>query len=221
VFTVKTFNLFILLLNNINLEIMKLNKKTLLTSVFGLSLVLVSFNSRAIGDLEVNIDENNQLVRMEVNNPITNEIDFYLYNSNDRIIFSDRAKLDETFESQIDFSQYRNGTYTLVSETGNMRLNKVIKVKNSNIELIDRYLSYTPVFKQEGDFLKVHFINNEDSDIRIRIEDQLSTYHKAYYSNDEYRTFDRVFSLENLSTGRYTFTLSANGEEFNHTFEID
>jgi len=201
-------------------EIMNINKKTLITSVFGLSFILLSFNTRANEILEVKIDENTPVVRMKVNHPSANEIDFYLYNANDRMIFSERAELDESFESKVDFSGYRNGTYTLISEVGNMRLNKILEVKDSKVELIDRYYSFRPVILQEGDLLTVYFINNEGRDIGVSIENSSNTYYDAYYGGED-RTFHKVYNLENLSTGEYTFWFSANGEFFSHVFKVN
>lgn len=198
---------------------MKIKKNTLITSVFGMSFILFSVNTSAIEDLEVKIDENKPVVRMEINIPSTNEIDFYLYNANERMIFSDRAELFETFESQFDFSEYRKGTYTLVSEIGNMRYNKVLEVKDSKVELIDSYYSFTPIFQQEGDLLTMYFINNGDGDIAVSIEDMSNTYYDAYYGSEDL-IVQKVYSLENFRTGEYTFRFSANSEIYEHVFEV-
>ena len=196
------------------------NKSTLITTVFAISFFLFSFNTRAIENIEYKIDENAPVLRMEVSIPSANEINFFLYNANERMVFSERTLLDESFESQFDFSEYRQGTYTLISEVENMRYTKVLEVKDAKVEIMDSYYSFKPVFRQEGNFLTVHFINNEESDIALSIQDGSNTYYDAYYGNEDH-IFQKVYSLENFKTGEYVFKFIANGEFFDHEFKID
>lgn len=199
---------------------MKFSNNTLFVSLLGLSLTLMPLSANDIGDLEVEVDELNQAVELKMDNINTNEINFVLYNSFERVMFADRAEMNETFESSIDFSDLRRGTYTLVSESGNMRYHKVIKVRKEEIELTDSYFTFTPVIEQDENTLRVYYLNGLQTDIQVSIEDISTVYFDSYFSADEFGVFTKDFSLENLTPGTYTFNLSANGDVFQHTIEV-
>jgi hypothetical protein len=199
---------------------MKKNNKILFASMISLSLILFSLESRASENLEIVIIENSPLMKMEVKNPSFEEIDVYLYNQNDRRIFSDRIGAGETFESQFDFSELRNGTYTLVSEVSNMRLNRVIQVSGNKAELVDSYYTFLPVFELEENRFKIYYINNGAEDIGISIESKLNNYYDAYYDNAGL-VFTRVYSLENFEPGSYKVTFSSKGDFHTYEFRVD
>ncbi|MGC9343245.1 MAG: hypothetical protein ACP5E3_11125 [Bacteroidales bacterium] len=199
---------------------MKNLKNILLASMLSFSLILVSVDSRASENLEIIIVENSQLMKMEVKSPSMEEIDVFLYNQNDRQIFSDKIGLGETFETQFDFSELRNGTYKLVSEVGNMRVNRVIQVSDNKVELVDDYYSFIPVFTQKEDKLIVHYVNNGAEDIGVSIESNLSNYYDAYYDNAGL-IFSRIYSLKNFEPGTYSILLTSKGDFHSYEFRVD
>ena len=199
---------------------MKNLSKKLFASIFALSMVSFSVQANEIENFEVSILENSTVVKLEVNTPTLNSIDVTLYNGFEREILRERVEVGETFESQIDFSQLRRGTYTLVSEVGNMSLNKVLRVNGDQVKLIDSYYSFKPLFKQEGNLLTVYYVKGAEKAVSLSIEDNLNIYYDEFYSSDE-TVFTKVFSLENLSSGTYNFNFTANGETFLHEFEVD
>lgn len=199
---------------------MKNISKKLFASIFALSMVSFSVQANEIENFEVSIVENSSVVKLELNTPSLNTFNVTLFNAFEREILSERVEAGETFESQIDFSELRRGTYTLVSEVGNLRLNKVLRVNGAQVELIDSYYSSKPVFLQEDGLLTVYYLKNEISGVNISIEDRSSIYHDSYY-DDEGVVFNKVFSLENLWPGTYNVTFSSNGEFFTHEFEVE
>lgn len=199
---------------------MKKIKELLFTSIMSMSFLLVSFESRASENLEVVMIENSNIMRLEVKNPSLEEIDLYLYNQNDRKIFSEKVGLGETFVTQIDFSGLKNGTYTLVSEVSNMRVNRVIEISGSQIDLVDNYYTFIPVFTQKDDKLLVHYINNGGEDIGVSIESNDGAFFDAFYKNGD-TIFSKAFSLENLGTGTYKFQFISQSDFYTHEFEVD
>lgn len=179
-----------------------------------------SFSVKASENLEVVIIENENIIRMEVENPSSEVMDIYLYNNNKKEIFSKRVGLGETLESQYDFTKLKNGTYTLVSEVAHMRLNRVIEVKGSQANLVDSYYSFMPVFAQKDDRLLVHYVNNGEEDIGISIENTRGEIFDAFYDNNDL-IFTQTFSLENLEAGNYTFHFISKGNFHTHEFEVE
>lgn len=198
---------------------MKTRKNIIKATLLGMTLLMLPINIEAIESLEVIIDENAAVLTLKVNSDNQNEINFSLYNENERMIFNDRAEMNESFESLVDFSEYRQGTYTLVSTTGSFRFNKILEVKDSKVEIIDSYYSFIPIIEQDGDQLIVHYKNFTNSAIGIGIKDESNNYYDFFYDEDD-MVFQKVFSLKNLESGEHTLTFTANGEFFEHVFVV-
>lgn len=198
---------------------MKTRKNIIKATLLGMTLLMLPNTLKAIESLEVIIDENAAVLTLKVNSANKNGINFSLYNENARMIFSDRAEMNESFESLVDFSEYRQGTYTLVSTTGSFRFNKILEVKGDKVEIIDSYYSFTPVIQQYGDQLIVDYNNFANSAIGIGIIDESNNYYDFFYDEDD-MVFQKVFSLKNLESGEHKLTFTANGEFFEHVFVV-
>lgn len=195
-------------------------KKILFTSILSLAVAVASTESRASENLEVALIENSRTLRLEINSPILETVNLRLYNENDRVIFSERVELADSYESQLDFTDLRNGNYTLVSEVANMRVNKLIKVSETSVQLQDSYYSFIPVFKQENDKLSVYYVNNGGADIGISIENEYDVL-SDFYFNDGVKVFNKTFSLAKLSAGNYMIRFVSKGQFHTHEFQVD
>lgn len=199
---------------------MKTRKNILKATLLGMTLLMLPINLKSIESLEVIIDEKAAALTLKVNAENKNEINFSIYNENERMIFSDRAEMNESFESLVDFSEYRQGTYKLVSTTGSFRYHKILEVKDSKVEIIDSFYSFTPVIQQDGDQLIVHYKNFANSDIGIGFTDESNNYFDFFYDAEGDMVFQKVFSLKNFESGEHTLTFTANGEFFEHVFVV-
>jgi len=199
---------------------MKNMKKILVASLLSLSFVFSSFESMASENLEVVIMENSQMMRMEVNNPSSKQINVYLFDENEREIYSEKVEPWKTTESQFDFAGFKNGTYTLTSEVSNLKLTRVLEVSENDVKLVESFYSFIPVFEKKDDKLIVHYINNGAEDIGISIENERGPYYDAYFGNGDI-VFTKSFSLENLEAGTYKFQLISKGNFYSHEFKVD
>lgn len=199
---------------------MKNINKLFFTSLISMIFILGSFSTRASENLDVVIIDNSNIIRMEVKNPSSEAMDIYLFNENKREIFSKRVGLGEILESQYDFTNLKNGTYTLVSEVAHMRLNRVIEVKDSQANLVDRYYSFLPVFTQKDDQLLLHYVSNGGEDIGVSIENSKGEIFDDYYDNEDL-IFTKTYSFENLEAGIYKFKFVSNGIFHTYEFEVN
>ncbi len=199
---------------------MKNITKSLIAPFLGMALILFSIGSRASENLEVAIIENTNTLLMEVKSPSSEEMNIFLLNRSDREIFRKQVGSGETLESQFNFSDLKNGTYTLVSQVANMKLNRVIQVTDSRAELVNSYYSFLPVFDQLDDKIRVHYINNGGEDIGISVEDDNGEIFKNFFGNEDF-IFTKTFSLENLEAGDYKFKFTSNGDFYTYEFKLD
>ncbi len=173
----------------------------------------------ATENLEVNAIEASKKIQLELGSPAEAEIDVRIYNNLNRKIYSDRISAGATFEREIDFSTFREGTYRLITELENVRYNRVLEVNADGIAFTDSYYSYVPFFIQEDEMMKVQFKNNLDSNIRVTFEDGWGEFFETYYQ-DPGRSFGAIFNLKELPRGTYFVRLYSGRDTFSYEFEI-
>jgi len=199
---------------------MKNTRKFLLTAALSAIISFSAYDSKAFDAVELEIMEDTRIVRMAVSNPATLPVEITLINSFNREIITEKIEAGETFESRIDFSELRNGTYTLVSTAGNLRTHKVLSVRNSSVEHKETFTSFIPVFRQDNETLTVYYIDDPGSAVDIYIDNERYYFKDRRFTNES-GIFEKVFSLELMNPGSYQFSLTSGGEEFNYEFEVN
>jgi len=176
--------------------------------------------AEATGNLEVNTLDNEKMVRMELNTPASVAISVRLYDEADRIFYNDQISAGTTFEDEFDFSTVRKGTYRLVSELGSLRYNRIFQVDENLVEFKESYYTIIPQFKKEQDQLMVHMINNQENSLGVSIEDEYGRVFDAYYDAPG-DTFERIYALDDLSSGDYVIHLISGKEMFSYEFTVE
>ncbi len=123
---------------------MKALNKTLAITVLALCGFFLSPTVTATEILKVSTVENSSVILLEIDDPSESEISVLLLDQNSHVIYRDRVDAGSTFETSYDFAGTKNGTYTLISEMGNMRFNRVFSVKESDVRLVDSFYSFSP-----------------------------------------------------------------------------
>jgi hypothetical protein len=199
---------------------MKTIQKISAYSIATMMLVTISLRTSAIENLEVITEDNSKVVRMELDKPIGVPMDVILKNNWDRVIYQNRIDGISPFEHSYDFGDLRDGTYKLVSSASNLRLNRTLEVRDSEVEVTESYTSFQPQFKLEDDKLMVHYIMNEKKDIGISIQHGSDVVYDGFYGkNDGF--FSRVYALDELEQGSYTIQFVSKGEFYTFEFELD
>ncbi len=199
---------------------MKTIHNTFIATSLMIIFSLVAPPAGATGNLEVNTLDNEKTVRMELTTPAEGEINVILYDAAERIFYNDRISAGATFEDEFDFSSVRNGTYSLVSELGSLRYNRVFHVDEHAVKFQESYYTFIPQFRYEEDELMVHFVNNQQNSLGISIEDEYGRVFDAYYDAPG-DTFNRIYALEDLSTGSYVIHLMSGEEMFSYEFTVE
>lgn len=191
--------------------------------IMGLSVILMFSTLRpaqAIEEVEIKTIEATKMIRMEVANPASSEINVVLYDRAERIVYNDRIPAGATFEDQFDFSKVRQGKYRLVTQLENTRLVRVFDVKDNGIALAESYYSFTPQFVQEEELLSVNFLNSPKEQVRVEISDSWETIFEDY-NKDPGMVFTKNYDLRELPRGFYTFRLISDREAFSYDFVIE
>lgn len=198
---------------------MKTLKRNLTVTILSLTAILISTNSNAMINLNVTTNENSKTVRMELITPSSEAIDVYVLNKRDKKLYSDRIMVGSTYSSLYDFENFKTGTYTLVSELENMRLNRTIEVRESGAKVIDSYYTFSPTFKIQDSKVIVHYISDSNDKVDISIEGMDEFIYDGSYSSEE-NTFTRAYDINNLEEGFYTMNFISSGEFHSYEFEV-
>jgi hypothetical protein len=206
-------------LNKNNSNVMKLNK----TFSFVVSaLLLVIFTSSPLAateNLEVTPIDKSKMIRMELSTPIEASINIMLINKADKVVYRDQISPGATFDEEFDFSTVRQGTYTLVSEMGNMRYNRILKVTGDAVNVTESFYSFVPQFKLMGDRLMIQYIKNPDENIAITIENEKELIYDDYYTDQE-NVVNITYDLGNLSEENYLVNFSSGKNFFTYEFKL-
>jgi len=199
---------------------MKINIRTFAIAFSSIAVLAFSSEVIAIENLEVTSIENSRMIRMETSAPGNSSFDIFLMDKRNRSIYQERVDMGSSFEKVFDFTGFKDGTYTLVSEMENMRLNRVFEVKGNEVNLKESFYSFIPRFKFEDGRLLVHYINNGKEDIDITLTGGSGDLFSSNFDGDDL-IFHKTFLTEDLMGGLYTLKFSARGETFRYDFEIN
>jgi len=185
-----------------------------------LLLMVISPGAGASENLEVTTEVNSRVIRMNMNTPTSETMDVLLFNDRNRMIHQDKIESLSLYDESYDFSDLKDGTYTLVSAVANMRLSRVLEVEGSEVKLADSYYTFQPHFKVVDDRILVHYVVEGNKDIGISIESGSTTLFDAFYGDNE-RIFAKSFAIDDLSKGSYTLHFVSQGEFYSFDFEVD
>jgi hypothetical protein len=133
------------------------------------------------------------------------------------IIFSDRLLKKSEAGKMYDLSNLENGTYTFITESDQKTVEKTLKVENSEIKVLKEEKEYLPVFKIDGDILRISYFNSEGNDISITLEDNAAIYFESERSNE--LSYGKMLNIKKLSRGDYSVSLEAGPNTYYYSFE--
>ena len=191
-----------------------------LIALLAISLMLSSLEARTFGDIEVFFEENSKVVYLKLENPAMESLDLLLLDDRNRVIKQKDLGNLSNLEYSYDFSDLKDGNYTLVSELNHMRFNKVMEVRDSRVKMINSFYSFAPEFKLQDDKVLVHYILNGDRNISISIEKGSETIFDTYFDNNE-RVFSKAFAINELESGSYTLQFASQEDFYSFEFEVD
>ena len=190
--------------------------KLSLTAIF---IAIPSMNAVASEYMNITSMNNSKSIQVEIDAPQLVPVIVYLQSEDDKIIYMENIVAGSTFDQQIDFNDYNNGTYILTSQKGNMRYNSIIEVNDSYAEITSEYYSFIPEFRMNEDRIIVHYINNVSDKVNVKIKDRWGLVYNEYFYDDA--IFSRAFTTEGLVEGDYTLEFTSEGETFTFTFDVE
>ncbi|WP_178986299.1 hypothetical protein [Winogradskyella helgolandensis] len=136
------------------------------------------------------------------------------------VVFSGLINYDGNISRLYDFSQLKDGIYTIeVEKAFEIEIN-IVEIKNHEVSFINNKSEkiFKPVFRAEKDKLIISKLALDNPEMKIEL----------YYGNELIQSetvtggeiLNRVYRFDNSIKGEYTAVVKSNGRVFTETFKI-
>jgi hypothetical protein len=147
------------------------------------------------------------------------QMELTIYDAKNVLIYTEKRNSEEFISRSYDLKDLPEGEYFLVAESALKIATYKISVVGERAELSETPISeeFKPVFIKENGFVKVNFLNLDESATVIKI-----------YDRDDVLVFDsgemkdqkiaKIFDIYNIENEEYTIALTDNNKTYTKTF---
>ena len=202
--------------------------KTSMIFKAGIALLLVvglSFNTSASNDptsTTVATMEESMAGVMQLKVPSDMETFVSVFDQEGEMIYTDLVSKDDEAGKMYDFSEVENGQYTFKTVSEHKSVETTFVIEMNELLILKEETSYRPVFWIEGNILSISYMNLEQNDVYLSLEDDLfadvdsNLYYEEITESD--MSYERVFDIKNLGKGEYSITLRSGDNTYNYFF---
>ena len=176
----------------------------------------------ASGNLKVNLASNDsEAALVEISNAkmvnyeieLTDEVGNQLYSMETE---APRSELKKRY----DFSNLEDGTYWYSVKIDKEEVRKRLTIENGTVEVNDIRKTVEPYFHQDGDMIKLSFLNFENENIKMYVYDENNRLLTEADLGNGFSIHKGV-NLADLNPGTYDLVLANDYEVFQHRVELD
>jgi hypothetical protein len=193
----------------------KQKMKTIATIIIALSAMVATAAEKPRLDIYP-ISEEKAVVALLNNNSAKFEIS--VRSDDGRIVYYKQSvKNDSNYRKIFDFSNLESGNYEVSFKVDNYLVKRDIQIERNGLKVGVSELRYDPFFVQEGDVLKLSYLNFDQNNLSI----SLIREREVVYSKTLGRDFNttRGFDLSKLEKGQYQVVLADGSTDFYYTIE--
>ncbi|WP_340111580.1 T9SS type A sorting domain-containing protein [Maribellus mangrovi] len=192
--------------------------KTLLTGIFAMLITSVALAS---GNLKVNLATNDsELAVVEISNAemVNYEIELFDEVGNKLYEMNTQAPRSE-LKKRYDFSNLEDGVYWYHVRTDNEEVSKKFSLSYGEIEVMDIRKTIDPYFHQDGENVKLSYLNYEKENVSLYIYDNRTLLKKVKLGND--LAIHKGLDLSQLNRGEYKIVLTNDFDIYEHRVVIN
>ena len=196
--------------------------KTMKTTFLVMIATLAASVAMASGNLKVNLASNDsEAALVEISNAkmvnyeieLTDEVGNQLYSMETE---APRSELKKRY----DFSNLEDGTYWYSVKIDKEEVRKRLTIENGTVEVNDIRKTVEPYFHQDGDMIKLSFLNFENENIKMYVYDENNRLLTEADLGNGFSIHKGV-NLADLNPGTYDLVLANDYEVFQHRVELD
>ena len=117
-----------------------------------------------------------------------------------------------------DLSNLEKGMYTFYSSSEQVDVTKKVMVDGTSIEILSKEMEYKPVFTIQDDKLMINYLNLEQEEIEVNIDNA----RYDIYSNNEGNplSYNKILDISKMFHGEYRAQIKAGDKVFDHYFRV-
>jgi len=196
--------------------------KTMKTTFLVMIATLAASVAMASGNLKVNLASNDsEAALVEISNAkmVNYEIELIDEVGNQLYSMETEAPRSE-LKKRYDFSNLEDGTYWYSVKIDKEEVRKRLTIENGTVEVNDIRKTVEPYFHQDGDMIKLSFLNFENENIKMYVYDENNRLLTEADLGNGFSIHKGV-NLADLNPGTYDLVLANDYEVFQHRVELD
>nr|WP_319510780.1 hypothetical protein [uncultured Draconibacterium sp.] len=191
------------------------------TLFVGLFAMLVASVAMATGNLRVNMEAGEaDATIVEIS---SGEMQYFEIELTDRygnsIYQMDTEIPRAELEKRYDFSDLDDGTYWYYVRTGDEEISKQLTIEYGEVEVKDVRKTVDPYFHQEGDQIKLSYLNFENENIKLYVYENKTLLEEVALGKDF--KIHKAIDLSDLNSGVYDVVLTNAINIYEYSVVID
>jgi hypothetical protein len=134
-------------------------------------------------------------------------------------LFSKTTEANAMYQRTYDFSALEDGVYHMTVKHGNEYYKKRFRIELGEVSVLDERKVVQPFFVQDGDHVKMSYLNYPKEEMDIYVYDANELLHEHKLGNDF--AVNKAIDMSELRPGDYTIILATDFESFEHNITVD
>lgn len=191
------------------------------TLFVGFIAMCVASVAMASGNLRVNMEANeNEATVVEISSSEMVHFEIELTDEYGNSIYEMNSEVPRSeMEKRYDFSALDNGIYWYSVRTGDEEIRKQLSIEYGEVEVMDVRKTVDPYFFQEGDQIKLSYLNFENENINLYVYENNTLLTEVALGKDF--AIHKAIDLSELNYGVYEVVLTNENDIYEHSVVID
>ncbi|MBN1115562.1 MAG: hypothetical protein JXA77_00030 [Bacteroidales bacterium] len=169
-------------------------------------LAVSGLTVQAGGILRMKPVTNSSKAVVSISNIDSKHLSISIEDINENVVFYQESLKDVTeFAKVFDFSQLRNGSYTMIVKAGNESLSESFNIVNGQLTVQESKKLQEPIFNLTEDNLVIFFNNKKAKDVTVEFLEGSKEFFTDYV---DAKVTARKYALSNLPDGEFVVKVS-------------
>ncbi len=193
-------------------------KSILATIIIGTSPLIFQAETYAGDELNVTPIAAEKKVKVELNSPKSIDVSILVANMDGKVLHEETIKSRRSYGRVYDFTNLKDGQYTIISEDDYITTTTEVKIHRSDIDVLSNEVEYKPIFLTKGGSLMVNYLNINAEDIKFSIENGDAVVYESDGGNDI--SFQKILNISKMPSGDYFANIEAGSRTYSYYFFV-
>ena len=197
---------------------MKTMKTILATITIGVSALISTVDAYAGDGMEITPITSEKKARVELKNPKSIDVSVFVTNEEGKVVHEETLKSQRSYGRMYDFTNLKDGKYTIISDDDYITTTTEVKVGRSNVEVLNNEFEYKPIFSTKESSIMVNYLNINAEDIKFSIEGEQGILYESAEGSDI--SFQKKMSISKMHPGDYYANIEVGSKTYSYYFYV-